>query len=65
MIGREALAGVDLVWDLRALYGHVGIDLLGAPGAVVRIENLAVRDVTRRFTPHGRVLPGFEDFSGA
>ena len=65
VIGREAQAGVDLVWDLRALYGHVGIDLLGPPGAVVRIENLAVRDVTRRFTPQGRVLPGFEDFSRA
>ena len=63
VIGREARDGVDLVWDGRALYAHVGIDVLGPVGAVVRIENLAVRDVTRRFTPRGRVLPGFEDLS--
>ena len=42
------------------LYAHVGLDLVGAAGAVVRVESVAVRDVTRRFTPPGRVLPGFE-----
>jgi hypothetical protein len=35
--------GVDLVWDARPLYAHVGIDILGLNGAVLRIENLAVR----------------------
>jgi hypothetical protein len=60
VIGREARPGVDLVWDRRVLYAHVGVDVLGPVGAVVRIENVAVRDVTRRFTPGGRVLPGFE-----
>jgi hypothetical protein len=59
VIGREALPGVDLVWDARALYAHVGLDLLGPTGAVVRVEGVAAREVTRRFTPGGRVLPGF------
>ncbi len=35
--------GVDLVWDERPLYAHVGIDILGLNGAVLRIENLGVR----------------------
>ncbi len=61
VIGFEAGAGVDLVWDPRALYAHVGLDLLGPEGGVVRVEAVAVRDVTRRFVPLGRVLPGFED----
>jgi hypothetical protein len=59
VIGREAHPGVDLVWDARVLYAHVGLDLVGLAGAVVRIESVAVRDVTRRFTPSGRLLPGF------
>jgi hypothetical protein len=58
VIGPEPLAGVDLVWDARVLYAHVGLDLIGLRGAVVRIESLAVREVTDRFGQH-RVLPGF------
>ncbi len=60
VIGPAALPGVDLVWDRRVLYAHVGIDLVGPPGGVVRVEAVAVRDVTARFAPLGRRLPGFE-----
>jgi len=72
VIGRGLRPGVDLVWDERVLYAHVGIDIGSdidididiyrgrAAGALVRIESIAVRDVTGRFTPGGRVLPGFE-----
>lgn len=49
VIGLEARPGVDLLWDERVLYAHVGLDLLGAVGSVVRLENLAVHDVTPRF----------------
>jgi hypothetical protein len=59
VIGREARPGVDLVWDVHALYAHVGLDLLGPVGGVVRVESVTVREVTRRFTPLGRALPGF------
>jgi hypothetical protein len=59
VIGPAAGEGVDLVWDMRVLYAHVGLDLLGARGAVVRVESLVVREVTDRITPHGRLLPGF------
>ena len=57
--GPAPLAGVDLVWDRRVLYAHIGLDLLGARGAVVRVESLAVREVSDRLAPHGRILPGF------
>jgi hypothetical protein len=59
VIGPEALPGVDMVWDERVLYAHVGLDLLGPANAVVRIENLAVRDVTARITSRPRTMPGF------
>ena len=59
VIGPEARPGVDLAWDRRALYAHVGLDLVGPVGGVVRIEAVAVRDVSRRFAPLGRALPGF------
>ena len=59
VIGPEPLAGVDLVWDSRAMYAHVGIDLVGLNGGVVRVEDIAVRDVTGRFSPSGPILPGF------
>jgi hypothetical protein len=59
VVGPTALDGVDLAWDTRVLYAHVGLDLLGPCGAVVRIESLAVREVTDRFSPGGRALPGF------
>ena len=61
VIGSEHLPGVDLVWDARTLYAHVGIDLLGADKGVVRIADLAVRDVTARFLPEAAPTPGFAD----
>jgi hypothetical protein len=61
VVGPEARPGVDLVWDRRVLYAHVGVDLEGPAGGVARVEAVAVRDVTPRFAPRGRTLPGFED----
>ena len=58
VIGPAPGPGVTLAWDARVLYAHVGLDLLDALGAVVRIESLAVREVTDRFVAGGR-LPGF------
>lgn len=60
VIGPRSRTGVDLVWDQRVLYAHVGLDLIGAEGSVVRVGRIAVRDVTSGFSPRGRILPGFE-----
>lgn len=59
VIGPEPFAGVDLVWDRRALYAHVGVDFVGPNGGVLRVEDVAVRDVTAAFSPSGPILPGF------
>jgi hypothetical protein len=48
-IGPRPEPGVDLVWDGRALYAHIGLDLVGPTGGVVRIERIAVRDVSGSF----------------
>jgi hypothetical protein len=41
--------GVDLPWTLQAVYAHVGLDLTGANGGVVRIDDIVVEDVTNIF----------------
>jgi hypothetical protein len=41
--------GVTLPWSLQSVYAHVGIDLTGANGGVVRIDDIEVEDVTNIF----------------
>lgn len=49
VIGPRQAPGVDLVWDERVLYTHIGLDLVGPTGGVMRIERFAVEDVTARY----------------
>lgn len=58
-IGPAADRRVDLVWGPEALYAHVGLDLTGPKGGLIRIENMCVRDVTSIIAPDGPVLQGF------
>lgn len=46
IIGVGARAGVDMVWGGSAAFGHIGFDLTGPNGGVVRIEDILVEDVT-------------------
>ena len=57
VIARQPSLGVDLAWDARALYAHVGVDLLGPVGGRVRIANLAAREIAT--PPPARDMPGF------
>lgn len=41
--------GVDLVWT-GANYGHIGIDLTGPSGGLVRIDDIQIDDITSAFT---------------
>ncbi len=59
VIARSARPGVTLVWDERALYAHVGLDLVGVCGAVVRIEDLQVREIGDERAGAAAALPGF------
>jgi hypothetical protein len=49
IVGAGARVGVDMAWGTQALYGHFGLDLTGPNGAVVRIDDIAIADVTSVF----------------
>jgi len=49
IIGAGNRPGVDLVWGLEPVFAHVGLDLTGANGGVVRIADIVVEDVTEAF----------------
>ncbi len=48
IIGTGHRTGVDLTWS-GAIYGHFGLDILGADGAVVRVDDIEIADVTSVF----------------
>ncbi|MDF0603826.1 glycosyl hydrolase family 28-related protein [Psychromarinibacter sp. C21-152] len=58
IIGSGNRSGVDLVWGTAPAYAHVGLDLTGSNGGVVRVDDLVVEDVTNVFL---RDLFGFVD----
>ncbi len=49
IIGSGNRQGVDMVWGIAPAYGHLGLDLTGASGGVVRIDDITVEDVTTVF----------------
>ncbi|OOY19162.1 hypothetical protein BMI86_15140 [Thioclava sp. DLFJ5-1] len=58
IVGTGSRDGVDMPWGLDAVYGHFGLDLTGANGGVVRIDDIEVEDVTEAFL---RDLMGWVD----
>ncbi len=49
IIGSGPRTGVDLHWGDPVIYGHLGLDLTGATGAIIRIDDVEVEDVTSVF----------------
>jgi hypothetical protein len=49
IIGTGSRMGVDMPWGRSAIFGHFGIDLTGANGGVVRVDELVIEDVTSVF----------------
>ncbi len=49
IIGSGNRQGVDMVWGISPAYGHLGLDLTGASGGVVRIDDITIEDVTSVF----------------
>ncbi|AML51396.1 glycosyl hydrolase family 28-related protein [Falsihalocynthiibacter arcticus] len=49
IVGTGARSGVDMAWGMAPLYGHFGLNLTGANGAVVRIDDIKIEDVTSVF----------------
>jgi hypothetical protein len=49
IIASGARTGVDLNWGRDPAYAHLGLDLTGTNGGVVRIDDVTVEDVTSVF----------------
>jgi hypothetical protein len=49
IVGTGARGGVDMAWGANAIYGHFGLDLIGANGGVVRIDDIEIEDITSAF----------------
>ncbi|MHA3916230.1 glycosyl hydrolase family 28-related protein [Halovulum sp. GXIMD14793] len=49
IIGSGQRTGVDMVWGTDPVFAHVGLDIVGDNGAVVRVESVDVRDMTAVF----------------
>lgn len=49
IVGGGNRTGVDLVWGRTAIFGHFGLDLVGANGGVVRVEDVIIEDVSNVF----------------
>lgn len=49
IVGPGNRTGVDMVWGTQPVYGHFGLELTGANGGVVRIDDLVIEDVTSVF----------------
>jgi len=49
IIATAERAGVDLPWG-GAIYAHIGVNLTGPSGGLVRIDDIEVTDVTSAFT---------------
>lgn len=49
IIGSGNRGGVDMVWGTTPAFGHIGIDLTGAVGGIVRIDDIQIEDATDVF----------------
>ncbi len=49
ILGMGQRSGVDMPWGREASYGHVGLDLIGPNGGIVRIDDIEVTDITGAF----------------
>ena len=49
IVGQGSRPGVDMAWGMDAEYAHIGLDLTGPVGGVIRIDDLRVEDVTPLF----------------
>lgn len=49
IVGSGNRQGVDMVWGATPAFGHFGLNLTGANGGVVRIDDITIEDVTSVF----------------
>ncbi len=61
IIGSADRTGIDLVWT-GANYGHLGIELTGPNGGLVRVDDIQIEDVSSLFTRDLVALVDVRDF---
>ena len=49
IIGTGSRSGVDMSWGLTPTYGHFGLNLTGATGGIIRIDDIEIEDITSVF----------------
>lgn len=49
VVGTGARPGVDMAWGVAVDHGHIGIDLTGANGGVIRVDDISITEVTGDF----------------
>lgn len=49
IIGSGNRGGVNMVWGITPTYCHLGLDILGPNGGILRIDDITVEDVTEVF----------------
>lgn len=49
IIGPGNRTGVDMVWGTEPVFAHLGLDLTGSNGGVVRVDDLVFEDITSVF----------------
>lgn len=49
IVGQGSRPGVDMAWGMDAAYAHIGLDLTGPVGGVIRIDDLRIEHMTPLF----------------
>lgn len=62
IVGTGSRTGVDMPWGRTATYGHLGLDLTGPNGGVVRIDDIEITDITSAFLRDMMSLVDVSDF---
>ena len=62
IIGVGNRNGVDMVWGREARYAHIGLDLTGTTGSVVRVDDIIVEDITNVFLRDMLAMVDVRDF---
>ncbi len=62
IVGTGTRTGVDMPWGTQALFGHLGLDLTGPTGGIVRIDDIQIEDVTSFFLRDMLSLVDVRDF---
>jgi hypothetical protein len=62
IVGTGARGGVDMAWGRNASYGHMGLDLTGPSGGVLRVDDIEITDITSAYLRDMLSLVDVTDF---